>query len=142
MASSSSTSLFASLPPAPTLLRYLLTAQLVLGGQARLTSLFTPGANQLAMQKAPALHHHLGGYLFPLPIRVSGAEQHSRLTGAVMLGSGAMLCLPQTRLAGAVASGALLGSWAWAFWQMGTEWPVPVVNVVIAGVIAYGEWQK
>lgn len=61
--------------------------------------------------------------------------------GLTMLFSAGLLCTRSrgARVVGAVVAGTLLSGWAWAFWQMGVEWPVPVVNVVLCGVVIYGE---
>lgn len=124
-----------SLEKTTNVLRWMLAAQLLLGGQARLTSLLTPGAHQIAMSKAPEMARYM-----PIPF-VSRPEQHTKVMGAVMLFSAGMLCVrhANVRLAGAVVAGATLGSWVYASWKMGAEWYVPVVNCVITGLVVYQE---
>ena len=116
-----------------TYLRYLLTAQLFLGGQARLTSLITPDAHVIAMSKATELQRYV-----PLPL-ITNLESHSKAMGAMMLVSGGMLCVRRMRLPGALVAGGVLGSWVYGFWRMGAEWYVPLVNCVIVGLVVYGE---
>lgn len=116
-----------------TYLRYLLTAQLLLGGQTRLTSLITPGAHAIAMSKASQLQHYV-----PLPF-ISDPKRHSQAMGALMLGSGVMLCAKSTRLPGALIAGGVLLSWVYGFGRMGAEWYVPLVNCGIVGLMVWGE---
>lgn len=139
-------------------LRYLLAAQLLLGGQARLTALLTPGAHRIALSKAEGLRRH---FPFPLPVDLLllpsrwigegseagetgvGARRHSQATGVAMLVSGALLCAGErwrgARLAGAAAAGYVLGGWTVAFWRMGWEWYVPAVNCGLLAVLVWGE---
>lgn len=116
-----------------TYLRYLLTVQLLLGGQARLTSLITPGAHDIAMSKACELQRYV-----PIPF-ISDPQRHSELMGVAMLVSGGMLCVEKLRVPGAVVAGGVLGSWVYGFWRMGVEWWLPLTNCVVVGMVVWGE---
>lgn len=133
-------------PPAPsqpatnailTLLRYTLTAQLLLGGQARLTSRLTPSLHRRAMAKAPGTRK----YLPFIPIR--DPVRHTHFIGAMMCLAGVMLCLDveglRLRLAGAVLAVSLTLAGVWTQVRMGIPWWLPGVNSVVAGVVIWGE---
>lgn len=91
------------------------------------------------MAKAAQMAHLLP---FPFLPRVnSDPERHSQVMGAIMLLSAGLLCFKSKgmRVAGTAVAGGLLSGWVYVFWQLGAEWPVPLVNVVLSGMVIYGE---
>lgn len=129
-----------SLGKTATYARYALIFQLLLGGQARLTSLLTPGAHKIALSKATALQYHLP-ILFISP---SDPERHSQFMGAVMMVSGLLLLgkWREVRLAGVGLAGAVLGSWVVPFWREEWEWYVPLVNLGLLGLVGWAEVRR
>ena len=123
-------------------IRYVLTSELLLGGQARITPMLTPSINQRAMAKAD-------GYYKYLPIiPASNSVQHSQIVGTLMCTAGALLAIPREvggrnlRLAGAALSMSmsLMGVYSQA--RMGVSYIVPVINTTLAGIIIWGELER
>lgn len=110
-------------------LRIILTAQLVLGGQARLTSTLTPTLHKRAMSKAEGARK----YLSFVPIR--DAKQHTRFIGLLMCAAGALLSWHRTRLSGALLSMSLSLMGVYSQWRMAIPYWLPAVNTVLAAVI-------
>ena len=115
------------------ILRYILTFELFLGGQARLTPTLTPTLYRRAMAKAEGTQRYLS--LIPVkdPIR------HSNFIGAAMCTAGALLCLRRTRLAGALLAISLTLAGVYTQKRMGIPYWLPSVNTVIAGSLIWGE---
>ena len=116
-----------------TVLRWVLTAELFLGGEARLTDKLTPGVHKRAMAKA-------AGYQRYLPfIPGKDAKQHSQVIGALMCTAGGLMCLPAVRTPGAILSMSLsLAGW-YSQSRMGVPYWLPVINTILAAFIIYSE---
>lgn len=115
------------------ILRYILTLQLFLGGQARLTSRLTPTLHRRAMAKAAGTQRHLPF----IPIR--DPARHTNVIGALMCAAGTLLCAPQTRLAGGALAICLTLAGVYTQYRMGIPWWLPAVNTVLAGLVIWGE---
>ena len=115
-----------------TYIRYILTLELMLGGQARLTSRLTPTVHKRAMAKAEGYRK----YLSFIPIEHS--KQHSQFIGFCMCTAASLLCVDGMRLGGASLSMSLSLMGVYAQYRMGVPFWLPVVNSVFAGMIIWG----
>lgn len=113
--------------------RIVLTFELFLGGQARLTSALTPRLHQKAISKADGTQK----YLSFIPIR--DPVQHSRFIGAMMCLAGALLCKRQIRLYGGVLSVSLTLAGVYTQYRMRIPYWLPAVNTVLASGIIWDE---
>lgn len=119
--------------PLPKLLRVILTAELFLGGQARLTSALTPSLYRRAMSKAVGTQKYLSF------IPINDPEKHSNFIGFLMCLAGALLCERRTRLAGGLLSIWLTLAGVYTQWRMRIAYWLPAVNTVLAGLIIWDE---
>ena len=120
----------------PLVLRYtriILTLELILGGQARLTSTLTPSLHRRVMSKAEGTRKYL-----PL-IPIKNPRQHTQFVGFLMCAAAALLCSQQTRLVGGVLSLSLTLMGVYSQWRMQTPYWLPSVNSVLAGTVIWGE---
>lgn len=120
-----------------TVARAVLSFELLLGGQCRLTSALTPSLTKQAYSKA-------AGYRQYLPIIPSkDATQHSQIIGGLMFGSGALLLLPygygSLRAIGKALALALPIMGVYSQYRMGVPYWLPIVNTILASIIIYGE---
>ena len=111
--------------------RIVLTTELFLGGQARLTSALTPGLHKRAMAKAEGAQR----YLDFIPIR--DARQHTRFIGLLMCSAGALLSWQKTRLAGGLLSIALSLAGVYTQTRMQIPYWLPTTNTVLAGIVIW-----
>lgn len=114
-------------------LRVILTFQLFLGGQARLTSALTPSLHRRAMSKAVGTRKHLSF------IPISDPEKHTNFIGLLMCAAGALLCARRTRLAGALLSISLTLAGVYTQYKMRIPYWLPSVNTVLSGIIIWDE---
>ena len=128
------TAMAATIPrPAIYVARIVLTFELFLGGQCRITPALTPALYQRAMAKAEGTRRHLSF------IPINDPEQHTRFIGAMMCLAGALLCTKTTRLMGALLSVSLSLAGVYSFHRMGIPYWLPSVNTVLAIMIIFGE---
>ena len=113
--------------------RVVLTAELFLGGQARLTSILTPSLYKRAMAKAEGTQRYLDF------IRIRDAKRHTNCIGASMVTAGALLISARARLAGGVLSIALTLAGVYTQYRMNIPYWLPSVNTVLAAIIVYNE---
>lgn len=113
--------------------RIVLTAELFLGGQARLTSALTPGLYKRAMTKAEGTQR----YLDFIPIK--DATRHTNFIGALMVTAGVLLTSARTRLPGGVLSISLTLAGVYSQYRMGIPYWLPSVNTVLAAIVIYNE---
>jgi hypothetical protein len=111
----------------------LLSFQLFLGGQARITPLLTTTLYDRAHAKAEGYQKHL-----PF-IPAQNPTEHSNIIGRLMYTAGAMLCFKITRTAGAALSTSLSLMGVYSHYRMGAPYWVSVVNTVLAVLIIAGE---
>lgn len=110
-------------------IRWILTAELLLGGQARLTDKMTPTVHKKAMSKAD-------GYRRYLPfIPASNSTQHSQIIGGLMCIAGGVLCTATTRTFGASLSMSLSIAGWYSQARMCVPYLLPIINTVLAGLI-------
>ncbi len=112
-----------------TIIRIVLTGELLLGGQARLTSRLTPTLYKRAMAKAEGTQR----YLSFIPIR--DPRQHTHFIGALMCLAALLLGFSRTRLAGGMLSIALTLAGVYSQYRMAIPYWLPAVNTVLAAVI-------
>jgi hypothetical protein len=117
----------------PDVLRVILTAELFLGGQCRITPVLTPGLYQRAMRKADGTQK----YLSFIPIK--DAKEHTRFIGVLMCAAGALLCARRTRLVGGLLSISLTLAGVYTQMKMKIPYWLPSVNTVLAAVIIWNE---
>lgn len=111
--------------------RWTLAAELLVGGQARLTRRLTPGLHDQAMAKAR-------GYLEYLRfIPASSPSEHSFFIGVAMCTAGGLLCFPATRMQGALLSSSLSLMGIYSQARMGVPYWLPCINTVLGSFIAY-----
>ena len=111
---------------------YIFSFELLLGGQARLTPYLTPGVHKRAMSKAKGYQEHM----WFLPIR--DPTLHSNVIGALMVSAGVLLLWSKTRVFGAGLGGLVAMAGVWAQSRMGVPFWLPCVNTVLAGLIVSG----
>jgi hypothetical protein len=117
----------------PDVLRVILTAELFLGGQCRITPALTPGLYQRVMRKADGTQK----YLPFIPIK--DPKEHTRFIGFLMCTAGALLCARRTRLLGGLLSISLTLAGVYTQWKMKIPYWLPSVNTVLAAVIIWNE---
>ena len=127
------TSILGSLDSLAKIVRVILSAELFLGGQARLTSMLTPTLHRRAMAKAEGTQK----YLNFIPIRDS--KSHTRFIGALMVAAGTLLMFRRTRLLGALLGIALTLAGVYSQYRMGIPYWLPSVNTVLAAIIIVNE---
>jgi len=115
--------------------RWILTAELFLGGQARLTGFLTPSIHERAMAKAPGYLK----YLSFIPART--AREHTIVIGAAMCLAGGLLCFSHTRFQGALLSMSLSIAGIYSQYRMGISYLVPCINTVLGAVSAWASLQ-
>lgn len=108
---------------------YILSFELFLGGQARLTPLLTPTLYKRAMSKADGTRKYLSFIPITDPIR------HSNFIGGLMILAGALLLGQSTRVIGSVLSGSLSLAGVYSQNKMGIPYWLPCVNAVLAAII-------
>ena len=111
----------------------ILAFEMVLGGQARLTSFFTPSFYQRAMRKAPGTLEAL----YPLPVPTRDSTLHTRSVGAMMVLAGVLTGWPTTRgsLGTLGLNLFLTGAGVYSQRRMRIPYWLPVVNSVLAIVV-------
>lgn len=115
--------------------RILLTAQLFIGGQARLSSALTPQLYEKAMAKAEGTRR----YLSFIPIQ--DPHRHTSFLGALMVMAGILLTLPVSTcsLVGGVLSITLTLAGVYSQLRMGIPYWLPSINTVLAAIVIYDE---
>lgn len=119
--------------------RVVLTIELFLGGQARLTAALTPNLHKRAMARAQ------GTQKYPSFIRIQDPQRHTNFIGALMILAGALLISPETRLNGGILSIALTLAGVYTQYGMNIPYWLPSVNTVLAAIIIYGQsrqWKR
>ena len=109
--------------------RYILIIELFLGGQARVTSKFTPQLYQRAMAKADGTRK----FLPFIPIKDS--KQHTQFIGACMCAAGVLMSSSRTRLIGTMLAISLTLAGVYTQYRMGIPYWLPAVNTVLAAII-------
>ena len=109
--------------------RYVLTFELFLGGQARITPALTPKLYQRATAKADGTRK----YLPFIPIRSS--KQHTQFIGLCMCAAGALLGSQKTRLGGGLLAISLTLAGVYSQYRMSIPYWLPAVNTVLAAII-------
>ncbi|MBE7181853.1 MAG: hypothetical protein INR71_11720 [Terriglobus roseus] len=105
----------------------VLSLQLFLGGQARLTRTLTPRLHAHAMRKADGTHDAL--WFIP----IADPARHTQFIGALMMTAGALVAAPATRVpAGAALTLALTTAGVNSQARMGLDFKLPAVNSVLA----------
>ena len=115
------------------IVRIVLTFELFLGGQCRITPALTPTLHRRAMAKANGTQRYLSF------IPIEDPKQHTRFIGATMCLAGALLCTKSTRLAGGVLSISLTLAGVYSQYKMRVPYWLPGVNTVLAAFIILGE---
>lgn len=116
-------------------LRYILTFELFLGGQARITPTLTPTLYNKAMAKADGVQK----YLSFIPIKDS--KEHTKFIGVLMCLAGVLLCYPRRRLEGGLLSISLTLAGVYTQLRMGIPYWLPATNTMLAGMIVAKEGQ-
>lgn len=116
--------------------RVLFAAELLLGGQARITSRLTPSITKRAMAKA----HGYREYLPIMPSR--NAHEHSRAIGALMLAAGIGMLWPRAGPARILATSlgtalALMGIYSQRL--MGIPYWLPCINTTLGLIVLISE---
>lgn len=111
--------------------RIILTFELFLGGQARLTPALTPGLYERAMAKSEGTQKYLSF------IRIADAKRHTHFIGALMILAGALLMRPESRLTGGYLSISLTLAGVYTQYRMNIPYWLPSVNTVLAASIIY-----
>lgn len=125
-----------SLSTAVSTINYILSFELFLGGQARLTPLLTPSLYKRAMSKAVGNQK----YLSFIPIR--DPKLHSNFIGALMCLAGALLLSGITRRVGSLLSASLSLAGVYSQSKMGIPFWLPIVNSVLAAIIFVGSGKR
>src|ERR1700761_7327248 len=113
--------------------RYILTFELFLGGQARITSRLTPKLYERVMAKA-------GGTRKYLPfIPIKDSKQHTQFIGLCMCTAGALLCSQRTRLGGGLLAISLTLAGVYTQYKMKIPYWLPAVNTVLAAIIIWND---
>ncbi len=113
-------------------INYILSFELFLGGQARLTSLLTPTLHKRAMSKASGTQKYLSF------IPISDPILHSKFIGGLMCLAGSMLLMRSTRRVGSLLSGSLSVAGIYSQSKMRIPYWLPCLNTVLAVVIFLG----
>ena len=120
-----------------TILSSILSFELLLGGQARITGLLTPSIHERVMAKAPGTREALSF----IPIR--NDKQHTQFIGCAMCLAGVLVAVPQTRSnLGAVLTLALTSAGVYSQRRMGISYKVPVMNSVLTVMMVLSRHYK
>lgn len=122
-------------------LQYFLATEFLLGGQCRLTPIFTPSMHAFVMSKANHFFDHLRF------IPGSTPQQQMQAIGAVMCVAGAWLASPgfssSTSRKGSLLLGGSLSTLLFiGEYTVGGQVWLPVINVALAGWVMYKEGQR
>lgn len=111
-----------------TIVAYLVAAEMILGGQARLTNL-TPGIRQKTLDKAE-------GYQRLLPIiPIKDPVLHSAFLGFFMSLGGILLLFRSTRRAGSVLTGTLNLLGVYVQSRIGIGYSHPVISAACCALV-------
>lgn len=113
--------------------RIILTFELFLGGQARLTPALTPRLYERAMAKAEGTQRYLSF------IRIPDAKRHTHFIGALMVLAGVLLSRQESRLTGGYLSISLTLAGVYSQYRMEIPYWLPSINTLLAASIIYTE---
>ena len=115
------------------IVRVILTAELFVGGQARLGAALSPRLYGRAMAKAEGTQK----YLSFIPIQ--DPEKHTNFIGALMMTAGLLLSYGPTCLAGGLLSISSTLAGVYSQYRMDIPYWLPSMNTVLAAIIIYAE---
>jgi hypothetical protein len=107
----------------------LLSLQLLLGGQGRVTSRLTPSYHRYVLTRAQGTADALS--FIPLP-----PSTLTRLLGALMMAASPLVAFPSTRLVGAALTVVLTLTGVYTQQRMGVSYALPAFNTALALLMA------
>lgn len=114
----------------------ILGLEQLLGGQARVTSMFTPELYRRAMAKARGTQEAL----YPI-IPIKDARRHTNVIGTLMVMTGCLLLTKNTRGSSytLAMNTFLTGAGIYSFRRMKIPYWLPTVNMILGLVVWYVE---